>query len=101
MKGPDLRTLLWTIVGVITAVLLPVLAATVTGDFSAASAGPGIPPWIRKAATLLLFAVLAGLVSLAIYQSNNPDKPLPWFTAFLVGFGWEAAIEKFLGPPTD
>jgi hypothetical protein len=44
--------------------------------------------------------MIVALVSLAIWKGQNPTAQLNWFTAFLIGFGWESAIEKFLNPST-
>ncbi|MBC8164375.1 MAG: hypothetical protein H7Y20_00735 [Bryobacteraceae bacterium] len=95
MAGPDLGILLWTVGGVVAAVVLPILAATVRRDFPAQIV-PGMPPWLRKYLTLLVFSVIAAVVSLAAWMAAAPDpKPeIAWYTAFLIGFGWEAAIEK-------
>ncbi|HEY2955744.1 MAG TPA: hypothetical protein VGK89_10900 [Candidatus Eisenbacteria bacterium] len=57
-----------------------------------------IPPWVRRYLLLLLFSSIVALVSLAIWRGQNPQGAIPWFTAFLVGFGWESALEKFFRP---
>ena len=88
----------WVVVGVIAAVLLPVLSAIVRKEF-AAQQGPSLfPPWIRRYLLLLLFGLIAGIAAFAIYRAANPGAPLHWFTAFLVGFGAESTLEKFLHP---
>ena len=98
MGGPDLGVFLWTVAGVLAAVLFPILAAAVKREFPARVVGSGMPPWVRKYAILFIYAALASLAGLAIWISQNPDEKIPWFTAFLIGFGAEAAIEKFLNP---
>lgn len=97
MKGPDLYVLAWVVAGVLAAVLLPVLAKAVRDSTGAARTMVASPPWIRKALLLVAFAVVAGVVSLAFWLSAQPEPPpmIRWEVAFLVGFGWEAALEKF------
>jgi hypothetical protein len=93
MKGPSLNVFAWTVGGVLAAVLLPILAQYAGPGL--ATAGPGVPPWLKQAVMLFLFSIVAALISLAAWMSANPGRPEPeWFTAFLIGFGWEAAIEK-------
>jgi hypothetical protein len=47
-----------------------------------------------------LFSLITALICLAGWRSTHPNDTLPWFTAFLLGFGWESAIEK-LQKPTE
>lgn len=98
MIGPDLVVFLWTVAGVLAAVLFPVLTAAVRRDFPVGVVEGGVPPWVRKYATLFVYAVIASIAGLAIWMTQNPSGTIPWFTAFLIGFGAEAAIEKFLNP---
>jgi hypothetical protein len=94
----ELDAYVWVVVGVIAAVVLPVLSALVRSEF-AAQQGPGLlPPWIVRYLLLLLFGLIAGAAAFAIYRAANPDTPLHWFTAFLIGFGAESTLEKFLHP---
>jgi hypothetical protein len=95
MQGPDLGVIAWTVAGVIAAVVLPILAAAVRRDFPKPTVA-GMPPWLRKYLALLAFSIIAALISLAAWMSAAPDpKPeIAWYTAFLIGFGWEAALEK-------
>jgi hypothetical protein len=93
MKGPSLNVFAWTVCGVLAAVLMPILAKAAGQELMVA--GPGVPPWLKQAVVLFLFSIVAALVSLAAWTAANPVKPQPeWFTSFLIGFGWEAAIEK-------
>jgi hypothetical protein len=84
----------WVACGVVVAVIFPVVSGFVRQQFKA-SAAIGIPPWMKKYAALLLFSLITALICLAIWRSTHPHDALPWFTAFLLGFGWESAIEKF------
>jgi hypothetical protein len=99
MNGPPLRVLLWVIAGVLAAVLLPVLGEAVREGTGAASSLVAMPGWLRKALIFAAFGIVAGIASLAVWMSQQPDPPpeIKWQTAFLVGFGYEAALEKFLG----
>ena len=94
----DLAAYMWVVLGVIVAVILPVLAAYIKKQFPTLETG--LPPWLKRYLALLIFSMIVALVSLAIWKGQNPTAQLSWFTAFLIGFGWESAIEKFLGPRT-
>lgn len=85
--------------GVLVAVLWPILRGFITKEFKPLAA-PGLPPWLKKYGALLIFSMATGLIALAIWDSANPDAEAPRFlVAFLIGFGWEAAIEKFINKP--
>jgi hypothetical protein len=83
----------WVACGVIVAVIFPVLSGFVRQEFKA-TAAVGLPPWMKKFGALLLFSLITALICLAGWRSTHPNDTLPWFTAFLLGFGWESAIEK-------
>ncbi|MBZ0229659.1 MAG: hypothetical protein K8F58_14565 [Bauldia sp.] len=93
----DFQAYIWAAAGVIVAVILPVLSAYIRQEFPPV-AGVTIPPWLKRYAALFVFSLIVAGVSLAIWRSQNPEGQLQWFTAFLVGFGWESAIEKFGRP---
>jgi len=93
----DWMAYLYVVVGVISAVVLPFLAEMVRKEFPP-TAGPGIPPWVRRYGLLAIFSLVTALIALAIWRSQNPTGELNWFTAVLIGFGWESAVEKFLRP---
>jgi hypothetical protein len=93
----DLTAYLFVVLGVFVAVLLPVLSAYIRKEFPATGA-IGLPPWLKRYLLLFVFSLVVGLVSLAIWKSLNPQGELHWFTALLIGFGWESALEKFLHP---
>jgi hypothetical protein len=95
MDGLDFLVFVWAVLGVLAAVLFPVLAAAVKRDFPPAVAEGGMPPWARKYLTLFVYAVVSAIIVLMIYMSLNPDKEIDAVTAFLLGFGAEATIEKF------
>jgi hypothetical protein len=94
----DLGAYMWVVLGVIVAVILPVLAAYIKKQFPTTKAD--LPPWLKRYGALLIFSMIVALVSLAIWKGQNPTTHPTWFTAFLIGFGWESAIEKFLNPVT-
>jgi|ERR1700723_559467 len=93
----DAMSYIWIVIGVIVAVVLPVLAAYIRKEFPP-TAAIGIPPWMKRYLVLFIFSLVVGLVSLALWKNQHPTDQLSWFTAFLVGFGWESALEKFLHP---
>jgi hypothetical protein len=87
---------IWVVIGVIVAVIFPVLRGFIRGAFPP-TAAVGVPPWVKKYGALLIFSLIAALICLAIWKQGNPTLTLEWYTAFLLGFGWESAIEKFTG----
>lgn len=89
----DLGPFAWVSVGVIVAVIFPVLSGFVRKEFKP-TAAVGLPPWAKKYGALLLFSLITALICLAGWRSTHPNDTLHWFTAFLLGFGWESAIEK-------
>jgi hypothetical protein len=93
----DLDTYLWVSFGVAVAVLFPVLAALIRKEFPRV-AGVAIPPWVKRYLILLAFSLITGVIALAIWKSQNPTVNPAWYTAFLIGFAWESAIEKFARP---
>ena len=44
--------------------------------------------------TLLAFAAVTGVILYAYWRSEHPKGTLEWYSAFLLGFAWEATIEK-------
>jgi hypothetical protein len=93
----EIYAYLWITAGVVVAVIFPVLRALVTQEFGTAQ-GPGLPPWVKRYLILFGFSLVTALICLAIWDSQNPTGTLAWYTAFLLGFGWESAVEKFLRP---
>lgn len=53
----------------------------------------------KKYGALLLFSLVSALIVMAIYRNANPDATVSFWAAFLLGFGWEASIEKFFAKP--
>lgn len=93
----DLQAYLFVVLGVVVAVLMPVLSARIRKEFPPTGA-IGVPPWLKRYLLLFFFGLVVGVVSLAIWKSQNPQGVLHWFTALLIGFGSESALEKFLHP---
>jgi hypothetical protein len=93
----DLAAYMYIVLGVLVAVLLPVLSAYIRAEFPSIE-GVGLPPWLKRYLLLFVFSLIVAVVSLALWESQNPTTELHWFTAFLIGFGWESALEKFLHP---
>jgi hypothetical protein len=94
----ELGAYVWVVVGVIAAVVLPVLSAYIRKEFPAHQGAALLPAWLVRYVLLLLFGLIAGVAAFAIWRAANPDTALHWFTAFLIGFGAESALEKFLHP---
>jgi hypothetical protein len=90
----DGQSYLWASFGVFIAVVLPVLVGFIRKQFPPER--ETLPPWVKKYAGLLLFSLVTALPALAIWKTQHPDEQLHWYGAFVVGFGWESAIEKFL-----
>lgn len=85
--------------GVILAVVYPVLRGFVTKAFPPATAAPGLPPWLKKYLALGAFSLLVGLVVLAAWEQVNPGIVPSFLTAVLLGFAWESTIEKLVRTP--
>lgn len=87
------------IVGVLLSVVLPVLRGYIRREFVATAST--VPPWVKKYSALAAFAIATAIIVLAIYDSTNPEGALRFLPAVLLGFGWEASIEKFMRPPVS
>jgi hypothetical protein len=83
--------------GVVVGVIFPVASGLIWYEFKT-TAVIGLPPWIKKFGTLLLFSLITALICIMGWRATHPVDNLPWFTAFLLGFGWESAIEKLHKP---
>jgi hypothetical protein len=90
----DAQSYLCVSFGVLIAVVLPVLVGFIKKQFPPTT--EGLPPWAKKYGGLLLFSLVTALPCLAIFKTQHPGESLDFFKAFLLGFGWESAIEKFL-----
>src|SRR4029077_13249700 len=93
----DWNAYLWVAAGVLVAVIFPILSAYIKREFPP-TAGPGFPPWLTRYLLLGVFCLVTAVIALAIYRNANPGTQLVWFNAFLIGFGWEPAVEKCLRP---
>ena len=93
----DVQSYFWIALGVLVAVVFPILRAYVTNEYGKI-AGPGIPVWLKTYLGLFAFCLVTALICLAGWKSQNPDASLAWFQAFLMGFAWESAVEK-IGRP--
>jgi hypothetical protein len=93
---------LYIIAGVATAVVLPVIADKLRQYYpQTAAVGFKVPEWVKKYFYLAVFsAVVAGLI-LAGWKSQHPNDSLQWYSAFLLGFTSESAIEKTLRPKVE
>jgi Na+/melibiose symporter-like transporter len=77
--------------GVLVAVLYPVIVGWFRREFRFTK---GIPPWLVKYVALLVFCAFTAFVVLVIYRANHPDTELRFYTAVMLGFGWESSVEK-------
>lgn len=87
----------WMALGVLIAVILPVLRALVLQEFPRGM-DVGIPPWLRRYLALSGLSIVAAIICLAVWKSQNPTGTLTWYAALLIGFSWESFIEK-IGRP--
>jgi hypothetical protein len=99
----DFIAYLWIALGVVIAVVLPVMIAHLKKEFPQeetfkAPDTKSLPPWLKKYLYLGAFSLIVALVSLAIWKNSNPNTQLVWYSAFVIGFAWESAVEKFFRP---
>ena len=96
----DLYAYIWITLGVIIAVILPVMMAYLRKEFPSTQlrVSRGIPPWLKRYVLLGVISLVVGLVCLAIWKNENPANTLTWYAALVVGFAWESAVEKFIRP---
>ena len=99
----SLEQYLYIITGVATAVVLPVIADKLR-QYYPQTADVGlikVPEWMKKYFYLAVFsAVVAGLI-FAGWKTQHPNDSLQWYSAFLLGFTSESAIEKTLRPKVE
>lgn len=94
----DVLPFMWITVGVVLAVLWPVLRGLITREFPPTAAAR-VPPWVRRYSLLAVFSAMTALILLAIFRSAQPDIVITWYVALLLGFAWESSIEKFANKP--
>ena len=91
----DLAAFGWMALGVLLAVVLPILRAYVQRNFKA---DIGVASSrVRPLAALAAFALVTAILLLAAYRAAEPNADIDWFTALLAGFGWESTFEKLSG----
>lgn len=79
--------------GVFVAVLYPIVRGKIRKEFPPV-AGVAIPPWVKRYGLLFLFSLLTAFVLLAVYRGANADAELQFWPSVVMGFGWEAIVEK-------
>ena len=89
----DMEAFLLVSVGVLVAVIFPVVRGFIKKEFPPTAGA--MPPWVRKYGGLFIFSLITALIVFAIFKSQTPEGELTWYAAFLLGFAWEATIEKF------
>ena len=97
MSSADLAIYFWICVGVIVAVVWPILKAKAHKFLQVG--GVGMPAWLKPYLILLAFAAVTGIVIFAYWRSQHPTDTLEWYGAFLLGFAWEATFEKITTTP--
>jgi hypothetical protein len=93
----EVLTYLTVALGVLVAVVYPLIRGYIAKNFPAT--GGRWPPWVKKYAMLFLFSLVTALIVLAVYRSSNPTTVLTFWQALVLGFGWEAVIEKIFVKP--
>ncbi|MFD7160994.1 hypothetical protein ACFV9C_40870 [Kribbella sp. NPDC059898] len=84
--------------GVLIAIVYPVLKGYVKKQFGP-TARLGLPAWVPKYAALLVFCAVSALILLAVVKAAKPDLRITFWPALVMGFGYEAAIEKIFAKP--
>lgn len=96
----DVWFVIYVATGVLIAVVYPTIYGLVRRQFPA-EAAPGIPSWLRSAfikyGVLLLFCGITAVVVVAVYRQTSQAHVSFW-KALLLGFAWEATIEKLFFP---
>lgn len=87
-----LSAYLWIALGVVVAIVFPVLRNLVAKEWPATQ-GDGLPDWVKKYGVLAAFSLLTSLILLAFLESQD-EELVTWWSAFLAGFAWESAVEK-------
>ena len=94
----DVQAYLFVVLGVVAAVLIPVLKGIVKNSFPPTAAG-AVPSWVKEYVAFAAFALLAALIALAAWRASDPNAQLTWYTAVLIGFSFESVIEKLVKQP--
>jgi hypothetical protein len=89
----DVGAYLGIALGVLIAVVYPVLKGYIKQEFGPIAA-PGLPPWVVKYSALFAFCLLTALILLAVLRAAKPDAQIGFWAALLMGFGYEASVEK-------
>jgi len=99
----DIAVLLTIALGTAIAVVYPGLYRYIRKEFPP-EAGPLVPSWLKKLllkyGALFAFSLITALIALAFYRNANPDAKITFWGALVIGFGWEASVEKVLFPKT-
>lgn len=96
----DIQLWLSIALGVLVAVLYPVLYRYIRKEFPATEGL--VSPWVkevfRKYGALFVFSLLTAFIVLGLYRSAHPDTKVGFWTAVCMGFGFEASVEKVVFP---
>jgi hypothetical protein len=98
----DLPAILLIALGVVIALVWPVLYNAVRKVFPKTAAGGLSQPLkdaLVKTGIVSAFALVTAIAIYAVAKSADDDLALQWFQALVAGFAWEATLEKtFLSP---
>ena len=94
----DIATFFAIALGIVVAIAYTLLLGWYRKAFPQ-TAAPGLPGWVKKYGLLLLLSLVAAFIILVGYRAANPTVTISFYTAVLLGFGWEASVEKLLNPP--
>lgn len=94
----DTSAYVWISMGVLVSVIFPILSGFIHKVFRPEGA-PGMPQWLKKYGGLFVFCLVTSLICLAGWKATHPNATFEWYTAFLLGFGWESAVEKMQKNP--
>jgi hypothetical protein len=94
----DLQAYGLVCLGIITAVVFPVLASAVRKYFPKGQSIAGLPDWFAKYLLLGVFGLVTGVAVFAIFKQAHPGPVTTWYGPYLAGFGWESTLDAFFRP---
>jgi hypothetical protein len=94
----DARPFFGIALGVLIAVIYPVLKGFVQKQFGP-TAAPGLPSWAIRYGALFAFCLASALIVLAAFRAAKPETEISFWVALVMGFGYEAVVEKVFAKP--
>ncbi|MGY4772227.1 hypothetical protein ACXC9Q_35425 [Kribbella sp. CWNU-51] len=83
--------------GVFVAVVYPILKGYVTEEFSTKAVE--VPKWVKVYGALVALCLVSAFAVLAAFRAAKPDTEITFWVAVVMGFGYEASVEKIFGKP--